>query len=104
MIHSVLVVFTLIGGGVGYLLNDFIGFLVGAFAGAIIGGILGVAASSSAKSKPPEVRVAPDNSAAAVPTQSRSAARLLELDELKAKGLISEAEWSEKRNALLRDL
>ena len=102
--HVLMVIVIVACAGVGYLVNGFVGALVGAVIGAIGGGILGGVVAASQKSAPPEVRISSDTTAVTPTSRSGVASRLVELDSLRAQGLITQDEWEEKRSAILREL
>ena len=104
----------------GLLLGGFIGNLIGGFGGMLIGGfVLGLLAaivSMSGKNhtakKPPRVRVDPPTLTKASTTLKVAAAsaldepeaRLRRLDDLKVKGLLSDQEHRDQRQAIIAAL
>jgi hypothetical protein len=106
--------------GIGLVIGGFLGNLVAGFTGMMVGGcVLGIVAgaiSMSGKShsakKPPRVRVDPPVSvrasttlkAAAVSALDGPEARLRRLDDLKAKGLLSDQEHRDQRKAVIAAL
>jgi len=102
--HAIIVICLVIGGAIGYFVNDFTGFIVGALIGAVIGAVGGLANAISTKSKPPEVRLMSESAPKIDKQESEIVRRLTAIDELKAKGLISESEWAEKRQSILGEI
>ena len=99
--HALLVISIVIGGAIGYFANDFMGFIVGAIIGGVAGILMALFNGASQTSKPPEVRVTSESSPITKKPESDLAKRLTSLDDLKARGLISESEWAEKRQSIL---
>ena len=100
--HALLVIGVVIGGAIGYFANDFMGFFVGAAIGGAVGVVAAlVNATSTPSSKPPQVRVVTESTPSTDKPESDIVRRLTDLDALKARGLITEIEWAEKRKAIL---
>jgi hypothetical protein len=104
-------------GGLALLAGGFIGNLVGGFGGMIIGGLVlgfvAVIATASGKKHttkaPPRVRLEPP-SAPKPPEKSLPAAspdpidRLARLDDLRTRGVITDAEHRKQRDAIIAAL
>lgn len=105
-VHAVVIAITVVCMGLGYLFGGFMGMLIGGGIGVVIA--VGVTVSSSGKteaaSQPPQVRVAPESTPAPPQQPKTVQQRLAELDMLRKEGLITEAEYSAKRQAILDSL
>lgn len=102
-----------LGGAIGYMVNGIIGVVVGFVIGTGIGVVIGrlVALRNGSSSKPPEVRIASlENDWTARPAARAEGARpsaesrLLALDALRAKGLLTDEEYQRKRDAIIREI
>jgi hypothetical protein len=94
------VIFGLLGGLIG-LSGGIVGAVVGMIIGIVIAGIIW----RPKKTKPPEVKpVAVTAAAVPAPTGGDTGRRLAELEDLRKAGMVSEAEYTTKRRAILEAL
>ena len=101
--HLLLMVCLLIGAGVGYLIGGFSGLLWGAGAGMVLGVIAALAVTGA--TQPPQVRLADHDAREATPPPTDTAKQRLEaLETLRKDGLITDAEFAEKRQQILDKL
>jgi hypothetical protein len=94
------VILGLIGAGLG---------AAGGIAGAVVGMIIGIVIAGiiwrPKKTKPPEVKpVAVTAAAVSAATGGDTGRRLAELEDLRKAGMVSEAEYTTKRTAILEAL
>lgn len=109
--NSAATFFAVIGGGIGYAINGFAGLLVGGAICAFIGGIVLALGAGKRGKEPPAVRVAHDISTpsqrSVTPTplpEVDHATRLKRLDKLRANGMITDAEYAERRAVVVSSL
>ena len=106
--NSLATFFGVVGGGIGYAINGFTGLLIGGGICAFIGGIILAAGANKRGAAPPVVRVAgnigldtPDNAAQ---SDNDHAVRLKRLDKLRTDGVITDAEYAERRAVVVSSL
>ncbi len=103
--HAITVVLIVVGVGIGWLVSDFKGMFWGGGIAVILAIVIGVAdATKRGPTKPPQVRVQDTTPPAPTPAGKTVQQRLAELDMLRKEGLISEAEYAAKRQAILDSL
>lgn len=99
--HAISMIGIFVGGVIGYAVNEIMGAIVGGSIGGAAAMFLPLAGTE--KSVPPEVRIQ-EKTELPSPSKPNSADRLAELSLLKDKGLISEEEFSDKKNKILAEL
>jgi glutaredoxin len=102
-LQIVAIAVALVAGALGSALYGVTGGIVGLLLGALVGGVIAGFLGPS-RSKPPQVRISDPQSGAPDAGSSTLTAKLQELDELKNKGLISDEEYTTKRQQLLARL
>ena len=103
--HTLITICVLGCVGVGYFVGGFSGLLWGAGVGIVLGVIVALSAGSGVASKPPQVRVVEPNEPGPAPlAESTSKKRLADLEALRKDGLISESEFTAKRQRILDEL
>lgn len=124
-VQGEIILLALVGGGLGYLVNGFLGAFIGAvLVGGIGGAIRFLNAQKKYGSQPSTVQIARQTSDYASLNKSATgkpdmlkrnvdlvgtnemspSARLQELENLKAKSLLTESEYNAKRSQILNDL